>query len=71
MRREKNGSSPDVVASAVLQALADRTPKTRYPVGKNAILLTRLARLPDALLDRLRLRIFHLPTAFGALARHG
>ena len=71
MRREKEGSPPDVVASVVLRALTDRAPKTRYPVGKNAMLLTRLARLPDALLDRLRLRMFHLPTGFGALARRG
>ena len=69
--REKDGSPPDVVASAVLRALTDRAPKTRYLVGKNAMLLTRLARLPDAFLDRIRLRLFHLPTEFGALARRG
>jgi hypothetical protein len=51
----------------VLEALTADSPKTRYPVGKNARLLTGIARLPDPLLDRLRLRIFHLPTEFGAL----
>lgn len=71
IRREKGGSSPDVVAYAVLKALTAASPKTRYLVGKNAMLLTRLARLPDALLDRLRLRIFHLPGEFGALSGRG
>jgi NAD(P)-dependent dehydrogenase (short-subunit alcohol dehydrogenase family) len=71
MRREREGSSPDVVAAAVLEALTATTPKTRYPIGKNARVLTSLARLPDRLLDRLRLRMFNLPTGFGALApRH-
>lgn len=67
MRREREGSPPDVVAAAVWQALTAETPKTRYPIGKNARLLAGLARLPDRLLDQLRLRMFDLPTAFGAL----
>lgn len=68
MARERAGSSPDVVATAVMRALAARRPRTRYVVGKDARLLARLARLPDRLLDGLRLRLFGLPTAFGALA---
>jgi hypothetical protein len=45
------------------------TPRRRYPVGKDAALLVMLPRLvPDRLLDRLRMRLFGLPTRFGALA---
>jgi NAD(P)-dependent dehydrogenase (short-subunit alcohol dehydrogenase family) len=70
MRHAREGSPPEVVASVVLEALSADKPKTRYPVGKNAKLLTRVARLPDAWLDRLRLRFFHLPAAFGDFAAH-
>lgn len=70
LEREKQGSAPEVVAAAVLHALTARKPKTRYPVGKDARLLTTLPRLvPDRWLDVLRLRLFGLPTAFGALLR--
>jgi NAD(P)-dependent dehydrogenase (short-subunit alcohol dehydrogenase family) len=65
MRHAKEGSAPEVVASAILEALTAESPKSRYPVGKHAKLLTSIARLPDSLLDRLRLRLFHLPTTFG------
>ena len=70
MRHAKEGSPPEVVASAILQALTSDKPKTRYPVGKDAKLLTGIARLPDSWLDRLRLRLFHLPSTFGDLATH-
>ena len=68
MSRVKEGSPPDVVAATVLQALTASKPRTRYPTGKNARLLTAMARLPDGILDRLRLHMFGLPSAFGALA---
>jgi NAD(P)-dependent dehydrogenase (short-subunit alcohol dehydrogenase family) len=69
---ERNGSSPDVVADAVVRALSDRRPRRRYPVGKDAHVLVNLPRLiPDWLLDPLRMRLFGLPTRFGALATRG
>jgi NAD(P)-dependent dehydrogenase (short-subunit alcohol dehydrogenase family) len=68
VEQEKQGSSPDVVAAVVLRALTAARPKTRYLAGKDSTLLSLLPRLvPERLLDLLRLRIFGLPTAFGAL----
>jgi NAD(P)-dependent dehydrogenase (short-subunit alcohol dehydrogenase family) len=53
---ERDGSSPDVVAGAVVRALSDRRPRRRYPVGKDASLLINLPRvIPDWLLDPLRM----------------
>jgi NAD(P)-dependent dehydrogenase (short-subunit alcohol dehydrogenase family) len=64
--REKNGSSPQVVADVVLRALTATTPKTRYLAGRDARRLALVARwMPDRLFDRLRLRLFGLPTEFG------
>ncbi len=69
LARERQGNSPDVVAAVVLQALTAPTPRTRYPVGKDSRILTLLPRLlPDRSLDHLRLRLFGMPTDFGALA---
>ena len=69
--RERNGSSPDVVADAVLSALRDANPHRRYVVGKGARTLATLPRvLPAPLLDRLRMKIFGLPTRFGAAERN-
>jgi NAD(P)-dependent dehydrogenase (short-subunit alcohol dehydrogenase family) len=66
--REKNGSSPDLVAETIHQALTCGSPRTRYRVGKHAKLLATIARiLPDRLLDAIRLRILGLPAQFGAL----
>jgi NAD(P)-dependent dehydrogenase (short-subunit alcohol dehydrogenase family) len=66
LARERNGSSPDVVAGTVLRALAARRPRTRYLVGKDARPLAFLARwLPDPIFDRLRLKALGLPTSFG------
>ena len=70
MRHAKEGSPPEVVASAIVEALTVKEPKSRYPVGKDAKLLTHIARLPDSWLDRLRLHLFHLPSKFGDLATH-
>jgi NAD(P)-dependent dehydrogenase (short-subunit alcohol dehydrogenase family) len=65
--RTRAGSPPEVVARAVLRALTEHTPKTRYPVGADTrLLLTLAAILPDRLLDRVRLRSFGLPGHFGA-----
>lgn len=70
-KRERDGSPPEVVANAVLHALRDRNPHRRYVVGKGARLLATLPRiLPDPLLDRLRMRIFGLPTRVADPARN-
>ncbi|MGZ3419544.1 MAG: SDR family oxidoreductase [Polyangiales bacterium] len=66
--RESTGSPPEVVARAVHHALTAARPHTRYLVGKDAHKLAMLARtLPDRLLDRVRLRLFGMPSGFGAL----
>jgi NAD(P)-dependent dehydrogenase (short-subunit alcohol dehydrogenase family) len=68
--RESSGSPPEVVARAVLHALTAARPRTRYLVGKDARLLVTLPRiLPDAWLDRLRVRILGLGPATRSLAR--
>jgi NAD(P)-dependent dehydrogenase (short-subunit alcohol dehydrogenase family) len=58
---ESRGSHPDVVAAVVSRALATRRPRTRYIVGRDALVLAMLARLPGPMLDALRARIFKLP----------
>lgn len=67
--REKNGSSPTVVADAVLHALSSTRPRIRYRVGKHAKLLATLPKLlPESVLDALRIRMFGLeapPSAQG------
>jgi NAD(P)-dependent dehydrogenase (short-subunit alcohol dehydrogenase family) len=71
--REKNGSSPDVVARAIYHALTSSRPRIRYRVGKHAKLLATLPRiLPEWLLDEMRLRMFGMtppPDANHATAR--
>jgi NAD(P)-dependent dehydrogenase (short-subunit alcohol dehydrogenase family) len=65
--REKTGSEPAVVAEVVHRALTAKRPRTRYLVGKHARTLAFLARwAPDPVLDRIRVRLFGLPRAFGA-----
>ncbi|MFJ2031600.1 SDR family NAD(P)-dependent oxidoreductase [Streptosporangium sp. NPDC087985] len=66
---DRQGSPPEVIARAVVRALTDRRPRTRYPAGGHAKLLTCLARLaPDRTLDMLFLRTLGLPREFGARA---
>lgn len=66
--RERDGSPPEVVAATVLRALRDDSPRRRYLVGKSSTILSLLPRiLPDALLDKLRMKMFGLPVRFGAL----
>jgi NAD(P)-dependent dehydrogenase (short-subunit alcohol dehydrogenase family) len=61
--REKNGSTPDVVARAVHHALTSSRPRIRYRVGKHAKLLSALPKLlPESVLDALRIRMFGLQT---------
>jgi NAD(P)-dependent dehydrogenase (short-subunit alcohol dehydrogenase family) len=67
--REKKGSPPEVVAQTVLQALTVKTPKTRYPVGEDAKILTLMPRiLPTRWLDKIRFKLFGLPQQFGIWA---
>lgn len=62
---ERASSTPEVVAKAVERALTDRSPRTRYPAGKDSVKLALLARLlPEKLLDLAILRTFGLSTAF-------
>ncbi|MFR0358553.1 SDR family NAD(P)-dependent oxidoreductase [Streptomyces sediminimaris] len=64
---DRQGSPPEVIARAVVRALTDRRPRTRYPVGGHAKLLTRLGRLaPDRVMDMLFLHTLGLPRQFGA-----
>jgi NAD(P)-dependent dehydrogenase (short-subunit alcohol dehydrogenase family) len=66
-RREKAGTSPEVVARTVERALTDARPHARYLVGKDSTVLALLARfMPTRMLDAVRLRVFGLPRAFGA-----
>jgi NAD(P)-dependent dehydrogenase (short-subunit alcohol dehydrogenase family) len=68
--RERNGSPPEVVAESVLSALRDAHPHRRYVVGKGARTLATLPKvLPAALLDRVRMKIFGMPTRFGEATR--
>jgi hypothetical protein len=60
---EHAGSPPEAVAEVVERALTDRSPRTRYPVGKDSVKLTLLARwLPEKLLDVAVLKTFGLGT---------
>jgi len=64
--RERRGSDPDVVATAILRALRTKRPRTRYLVGKDSRRLALLARwAPDRIFDWIRIRIFGLPRKFG------
>ncbi|WP_433619195.1 SDR family NAD(P)-dependent oxidoreductase [Paenibacillus cellulositrophicus] len=49
-----DGIRPEKVAAVVSRAIHVRKPRTRYTVGRDSALLTRLVRiLPDKLLDRM------------------
>ncbi|MBE1583775.1 SDR family NAD(P)-dependent oxidoreductase [Nonomuraea angiospora] len=61
---ERTGSPPEVIARAVVKAMTAPRPRTRYPVGGHAKLLTRLQRvLPDRAMDALFLRMLGLDRA--------
>jgi NAD(P)-dependent dehydrogenase (short-subunit alcohol dehydrogenase family) len=50
----RSGLPADAAAKVIAKAVTVRKPRTRYTVGRDAALLTRLARiLPDRILDRL------------------
>ncbi|QLG37649.1 MULTISPECIES: SDR family oxidoreductase [unclassified Paenibacillus] len=49
-----DGIRPEKVAAVISRAIHARKPRTRYTVGRDSALLTRLVRiLPDKLLDRM------------------
>lgn len=61
LKEERAGSSPDVVARAILHALTASKPRSRYPVGKKSRLMSTLGRVvPQYTLDALRLRALGL-----------
>ena len=65
VKNAKAGSSADVVGKVVEKALNAKKPRTRYPAGKDSIMLITLARLlPEKLLDIAILKTFGLPTKF-------
>jgi len=58
---EKGGSSPDVVAVAVHDALTSSRPRMRYRVGKHAKLLATLPKiLPESTFDAMRFKMLGL-----------
>jgi NAD(P)-dependent dehydrogenase (short-subunit alcohol dehydrogenase family) len=61
LRRERNGSAPDVVAETISRALTASRPRTVYLTGRYARRLAALSALPTPLLDAARRRVFALP----------
>ena len=54
MSSTKSGLPADAAAKVIAKAVTARKPRTRYTIGRDAALLTRLARiLPDRILDLL------------------
>ncbi|WP_159888146.1 SDR family NAD(P)-dependent oxidoreductase [Paenibacillus puerhi] len=50
----RSGARPEKAAAVISRAIRERRPSTRYMVGRDSALLTRLVRfLPDRLLDRM------------------
>ena len=57
--KPRRGSSPDVIAAAVVRAVTARRPKTRYLLGPGAKPLVLLRKLlPDRVFDALIKRVF-------------
>jgi NAD(P)-dependent dehydrogenase (short-subunit alcohol dehydrogenase family) len=61
LARERKGSPPSAVAAAVTHAISTQRPRARYLVGKDSQRLAMIAKLPPALLDLVRRRLFALP----------
>ena len=65
----ESGVSADKAALVIAEAVTARRPRTRYTIGRDAAVLTRLARiLPDRTLDRLTASILrpHFPKEHAA-----
>jgi len=57
-RAALTGAPPEKVALVIEEALTARRPRTRYPVGREGKIITRIiARLPDRLRDRVLSRV--------------
>ena len=67
LRRERDGSAPDVVAETISRALTTSRPRAVYLTGRYARRLATVSLLPTPLLDAARRRVFGLP-APGSLA---
>ena len=61
LRRERDGSVPEVAAETIVEALTSRRPRAHYLAGKNARGLSMISRLPTPAADAVRRRIFRLP----------
>ena len=61
VRRERNGSPPDVAAETIVRALTAARPRDVYRTGKFAHRMAALSLLPTPVLDTLRRRLFGLP----------
>ena len=60
----KSGLPADAAAKVIAKAVTARKPRTRYTVGRDAALITRLVRfLPDRTLDRVLVAVLrpHFP----------
>ena len=68
VRRERNGSPPEVAAETIVRALTAARPRDLYRTGKFARRMAALSLLPTPVLDALRRRLFGLP-APGSLTR--
>jgi NAD(P)-dependent dehydrogenase (short-subunit alcohol dehydrogenase family) len=61
LKRERDGSAPEVAAETIFRAMTTPRPRAVYLTGKNARRLSTISRLPTPLLDAVRRRIFRLP----------
>ena len=61
LRRERDGSPPEVAAETIVRALTTRRPRAVYLTGTNARRLAMISLLPTPLLDAVRRRVFGLP----------
>jgi NAD(P)-dependent dehydrogenase (short-subunit alcohol dehydrogenase family) len=62
VRREKNGSPPEIVADTIVRALTSRRPKSTYLTGKYARRMATVSLLPTPVIDAARRRVFGLPS---------
>ena len=61
LRREANGSPPDVAAATIARALTAPRPRAVYLCGKDSRRLAILSGLPAPVFDMARRRVFGLP----------
>jgi len=68
LRRERNGSAPEVAADTIVRALTTDRPRAVYLTGRNARRLAAVSLLPTPVLDAVRRRIFGLPAPASQLS---